>query len=722
MPPRNNVPLEEALAKKGGLTLQQLANYDDVITDALVDRVYYWTTIRKLRPGYHASRGLREEDVTRILQEHVVLNKDPIAATQALLKLPGIQRYLRSLSTADEKEHFQRHLRKYVNIYLPDCPFEVCTTNRYEITTHEASTVARKMIKKGEVIRYLSGIQVAMTKEEERDLDVRKRDFSIVMSSRKKTPSLFLGPARFANHDCDANARLSTTGAHGMQIVSVKNIDVGEEITVTYGEDYFGDDNCECLCATCERFMRNGWDPTKKAEDSDSEDEDEEGVDDGEHESKVDAESETNPNLTPQSYSLRTKKRKYTFDPDTHAPILTPEATPPRPAKRQRASGDSPSRFSTPVTSQNIKSEPGTSGLRNQVSQDGREVSPFAFIPAFIRSGLKKSASNVKYKFTYSKRGRPLELASANDTSRSHSPGSSTVDGSQVSISTDITSMDDAAGDDDEEDTLEVQPVLSKESEIIIDTRETPGTDLDVSHSAVMTQLPDIEAAEAAGAPEAPETAETAEIGAAVAPETVPKQPDDSESDLTELSDSYELDDEHHRVVKRQYKRKFLTRQSSRNLRHLAIPTVESSVAPSTEGEDGVRLNPRRPGDYTLTERLLPTIYSRWIECQQCDEAFVQLEAYQTRRECPRCERHSKLYGYPWPKTDREGKADKEERVLDHRQVNRFVAPEEERSTRKGRKTLKSLIVERERSLRESESAETEARESLKRKRRRGDS
>ena len=33
------VPLEEALAKKGGLTLQQLATYDDLITDALVDRV-----------------------------------------------------------------------------------------------------------------------------------------------------------------------------------------------------------------------------------------------------------------------------------------------------------------------------------------------------------------------------------------------------------------------------------------------------------------------------------------------------------------------------------------------------------------------------------------------------------------------------------------------------------------------------------------------------------
>jgi len=31
--------LKEALAKKGGLSLAQLAGYDDLITDALVDQV-----------------------------------------------------------------------------------------------------------------------------------------------------------------------------------------------------------------------------------------------------------------------------------------------------------------------------------------------------------------------------------------------------------------------------------------------------------------------------------------------------------------------------------------------------------------------------------------------------------------------------------------------------------------------------------------------------------
>jgi histone-lysine N-methyltransferase SUV420H len=59
------------------------------------------------------------------------------------------------------------------------------------------------------------------------------------------------------------------------------------------------------------------------------------------------------------------------------------------------------------------------------------------------------------------------------------------------------------------------------------------------------------------------------------------------------------------------------------------------------------------------------------------------LDAYFTRSSCPRCERHSKLFGYQWPKTDKEGKYDSEERVTDHRTVHRFIRPDEEKAIRK---------------------------------------
>jgi histone-lysine N-methyltransferase SUV420H len=127
-----------------------------------------------------------------------------------------------------------------------------------------------------------------------------------------------------------------------------------------------------------------------------------------------------------------------------------------------------------------------------------------------------------------------------------------------------------------------------------------------------------------------------------------------------------------------------------------AVLTTETDITISTSG--------RQPGDYTLTSKLLCGPYSRWVQCQTCDADFVQEDAYLTRKECRRCERHSKLYGYAWPKTDREGKWDTEERILDHREVHRFVEPSEEKKIKKSGK--KSLQIEVVKSQRASESIE----------------
>ena len=133
--------------------------------------MYFWSKIRKLKANYHGSRGLVDEQICKTLQQKVIIEKDPAGAQEKLLQQQsGLLKYHKGLKTEDEKEHFLRHMRKYINIYLPDCPFEVCTTNRYTIETAEACIIARKRIRRGEPIKYLTGIQVEMTEKEERML------------------------------------------------------------------------------------------------------------------------------------------------------------------------------------------------------------------------------------------------------------------------------------------------------------------------------------------------------------------------------------------------------------------------------------------------------------------------------------------------------------------------------------------------------------------------
>ncbi|KAL0263143.1 histone lysine methyltransferase Set9 [Diplodia seriata] len=663
MAKEKEAPLKEALAKKGGLTLSQLAQYDDLSTDVLVDKVYFWTTIRKNRTRYSPVRSILEEDIARILRESVAIGKDPARAQERLLELPGLKRYLAKLATKDEKEHFKRHFRKYINLYMPDCPWEVSTTNRYTITQHEAAVCARRDIRKNENIKYLCGIQVAMTKEEEETLDLNKRDFSIVMSSRKKAPSLFLGPARFANHDCDPNARLTTAGPNGMAIVSKKDIDVGEEITVSYGEDYFGEDNCECLCVTCEKLARNGWGPPKKDVDGDTDD----------------SGSQVQPQEGP--YSFR-KKRRYATDSATASRDTTTEPmareggkkkadTPqisntssPRGTKRKAdeveeqarptSSGSESQKRLKAIDGTHIKME-RTESQQSQDTPQSSEEEPGPMTTAMARLRSIRSSHQ---------RDRLLATTLAESESVSASSPGSLSDASQHSSqSTAATSVDED---------LSANP-------------PSDGTDAQIKTELEVEQIPAIEI-----------TVDTSEVNIAKPTSTsTPANEPLEESELSELSDSVAFDDDNQQLV-RQKRLNTPPRTRSQNsatgTSAAPIPTIENPLDSTDEPLDPDR---RYPGDYTLTPLLLCAKYSRWVSCRTCDSDFVQEDAYLTRAACPRCERHSKLYGYLWPKTDKEGKNDKEKRIMDHREINRFVSPSEEREIRKGKKQLQMAIANR---------------------------
>lgn len=129
------------------LTLAELAAHDDACSDALIDNAYYRAQIRKNRPKYNPLRGIKEDEIPQVLLHKVIVAKDIPAAEKALLQVSGIKRYRNGLKGKAVQENFLRHLRKYIDMYRTDCPWEVSTTNRYTITTFEAAVTSRSRIK-----------------------------------------------------------------------------------------------------------------------------------------------------------------------------------------------------------------------------------------------------------------------------------------------------------------------------------------------------------------------------------------------------------------------------------------------------------------------------------------------------------------------------------------------------------------------------------------------
>ena len=580
--------------------------------------------------------------MTSILLHDVIVAKDPKKAEATLLGLPGLKKYVEKLKSEQEKEWFKRHLRKYVEIYLPDCPFEVTTTNRYTITTHEAAVSARKYIASGKTIKYLTGTLVPLTADEERDLDLTRRDFSIVMSSRKKTPSLFLGPARFANHDCNANAKLVMRGSEGMEVVATRDIEVGEEITVTYGDNYFGVDNCECLCHTCEKAVQNGWAPPEPTHVYNA-DTSTKGADE-EYPTAESIESnngmgETYSDLSPnRSKRRKIEKSKSASDVGSCAVVDARNDI----AKAEvNMIDNSPTGTNPEETTPNLNRKRSRSPREpNETESDGgskrRKIERCASTP--MRESVRElstASSPDPIAFPMSE-GNSSFFASCR-TSEFLQPFTPGLDSKRKSISTTDESLSCANTDEGSLDPLVSTPATS-----VSGTRRSP------------TSAPTEPTGKAEDLAEKKEGNTTSIIKQEL-PDIVLNDSDDGE--LSELSDSYIIDESKKTVIKRD-----ATPKPTRKRKRRTWPTIE----PETH-------QIRIPGDYTRTQKLLAQRYDRWVDCQTCCAWFVQSDAYHTRKECPRCERHSKLYGYQWPKTDKQGRHDKEERVMDHRTIHRFL-------------------------------------------------
>ncbi|XP_050062999.1 histone-lysine N-methyltransferase KMT5B-B-like [Aphis gossypii] len=155
------------------------------------------------------------------------------------------------------------HEELYASSVSKNCCFRYEPCTRY-INEKEfgAKIVSNVLIKKNKIIPGLGGQSFFI---HENDLKDGVNDFSVFTRSRSLKQYVYLDPAAYINHDCESNAVFSSIGEPSyVQIKSVKEILPGEEITVFYGHDYFGENNAKCECMTCENNRKGFF--SKKVE------------------------------------------------------------------------------------------------------------------------------------------------------------------------------------------------------------------------------------------------------------------------------------------------------------------------------------------------------------------------------------------------------------------------------------------------------------------------
>ncbi|KAG9067366.1 Histone-lysine N-methyltransferase set9 [Linnemannia hyalina] len=240
------------------MDLQTLSTLDDLLSDVLLDGIHLWFQTHKMSKDYR-STSIPPGKILDIIQRKVIFERKLPEAVKELLGLEPIKNMF---TKEKEIQDFGTHARRYLSIYLPSAGFEISQTDRYSAVTNksEACVIANRSFEAGDELRYCAGTIANLTEQEEKDLETKTSDFSVIKTSRRGT-CLFLGPARFVNHDCDPNCSFMSAGSSAIYFKVQKPISVNDEITTHYGDNYFGVDNQECLCATCER-------PRKYKEDS----------------------------------------------------------------------------------------------------------------------------------------------------------------------------------------------------------------------------------------------------------------------------------------------------------------------------------------------------------------------------------------------------------------------------------------------------------------------
>ncbi|KAL1723892.1 hypothetical protein EV715DRAFT_269227 [Schizophyllum commune] len=243
------------------MNVRDLSRDDDFLSHLLVEKLGTGD-VPLLVHKMDSSRALPKTDAAVLMNivRRLVVAKGPLQhvvreAVNELLRLPAVLYYLKSY-TQQQINAFATHAARYFELYHPSGCIEIAHTSRYSLYTgkSELCILATRDLAPGAVISELKGSMANLTEDEDRALketqinSAIRRDFSVIHSRQMKKNHLFLGPARFVNVTYQARP-----GGH-RPLWRLR----------------FGKGNKHCLCETCEKNGRGGYDPANQGDDAGS--------------------------------------------------------------------------------------------------------------------------------------------------------------------------------------------------------------------------------------------------------------------------------------------------------------------------------------------------------------------------------------------------------------------------------------------------------------------
>ncbi|XP_050523455.1 histone-lysine N-methyltransferase Suv4-20 [Daktulosphaira vitifoliae] len=234
---------------------RDLCDIDDLATSLVID-VYLGFNTHKMDINFKEMYTSRA--ILKPIIDEFILNQDRKKVFEAFWNKSYIPIHLFKESY---KKLVKDHIDRYIGIFCSDAGFKIEPCHRYSLENKIGAKVsATTSWYKDEVIHRLVGCVAKLTEQEEDEiLHVGKNDFSVMYSCRKKCAQLWLGPAAYINHDCRANCKFVANDKGTAFVKVLKDIKPGEEITCFYSANFFGENNANCECISCEKFSKGAF-------------------------------------------------------------------------------------------------------------------------------------------------------------------------------------------------------------------------------------------------------------------------------------------------------------------------------------------------------------------------------------------------------------------------------------------------------------------------------